>query len=111
MPAGLQVWDANGVLILDRTSPVVKFLGYLSIGSSYTGAQQSGTITDARFTQYAGLTPFWTAIDGSFSIEGYTANVSIAGNVLNWSYPNNDPFFISGRYLARPNMTLVYGIY
>lgn len=111
MPVGLGISDANGNVIFDDTTSIIKILGYLSIGNSYTGSQQSGSVTDARFTQYPGSTSFWAAIDGTFTVDGYTAIVTISGNVLNWSYPINDPFFINGAYLARPNMTLIYGIY
>lgn len=110
MPAGLQIWDSNGILIHDQTTPVVKLLGTFSIGSSFTGPQQSGTIVDSRFTQYPGLNGYCSFINGFISIEGYSPTLSISGNTLTWSYPRPDPLLISGSYLARPNCTFIYWI-
>lgn len=102
MPAGIQVWDASGNLIMNFDTTLVKFLGVISVGTSYTGSQQSGTVTDSRFTAYAGHTPFYTAVGGNINDENYDVQISISGNVLTWTFPNAT---------ARPDRTILYGIY
>lgn len=109
MPNGLQIRDANNILIFDETSPVVKFLGTASIGRDYTGEAASGSITDARFTAYAQHTPFYARIDGGFEFGGIDANITISGNTLTWSYPY-PPTYFGGSLGNRPNQTFVYGV-
>lgn len=119
MPSGLQIWDANGALIFDETTPVVKFLGQLTIGSfgpqrDYTGAAQSGSITDPRFTMYAQHVPFWCRSDLAFNNEGFDAAWTLSGNTLTWTYPRPDPYPVTidgvSYYMHRPVQTIIYGI-
>jgi hypothetical protein len=102
MPAGIQVWDASGNLIMNFDTTLVKLLGVLSVGTSYTGTQQSGSVTDTRFTAYAGHTPFYTAVGAALANDNADVQVSISGNVLSWSYPGAT---------GRPDRTILYGIY
>jgi len=116
--SGLQVWDGGGSLIFDETTPVIKFLGYLTIGGMgppyYTGATKTGTVVDGRFTQYAGHTPFWFRVDGGISTEGYDANFSFNGNTMTWDYPRDSDgaLVLNGTvyYTGRPTQTIIYGI-
>lgn len=110
MADGLRAWDANGVLMFDETSPVVKFLGTLTIGANNTGAAQSGTISDGRFTQYAQHVPFWSRIDGGYNNDKYDAAITISGNTLTWNYPNAAAYSTTGELYNRPTQTLIYGI-
>ena len=118
MPQGLWVGAPDGTAIFDQTTPVVKLLGTLQIGGSsnphYTGAAQSGTIYDQRFTQYAGHTPFWCRIDGGFDNEGYDATWTFNGNYLTWTYPlpQDGALTLNGwtYYYGRPNQRIIYGI-
>lgn len=116
--SGLQVWDGGGNLIFDQTTPVVKFLGTVVIGGignpSYTGSAQSGSVTDPRFTQFAGHTPFVCRIDGGVTTAQYDAVWSFNGNVLTWYYPRSDPgsLVIDGAtyHMNRPTQRIVFGI-
>lgn len=109
MADGLSIWDENGILIFDETSPVVKFLGTLTIGANNTGEVQSGSISDERFTQYAQHSTFWSRIDGGYNVDEYDAAISISGNTLTWVYPK-PPAYINGTLYNRPTQTIIYGI-
>lgn len=101
MTVGIQVWDAAGNLILDWTDSVAKVLGEASIGTSYTGATQTGTITDTRFTSMTGHTPFFCVISGdSWNVE-LSPTFSISGNVLSWNFPHAT---------QRPDTVFIYGV-
>ncbi len=85
---------------------VAKFMGIASVGWSTTGGTRSGTITDARFTQYPGCTSFAIMIDGGFDTRGGGVQLSISGNTLTWSYP----LAASASY-TRGDATFIYGIF
>lgn len=118
MPQGLWVGTPDGTTIFDQTTPVIKFLGTLSIGGysqpAPTGIARSGSIYDPRFTQFAGHTPFWCRNDGGFDTEGFDAQWAFDGNWLVWTYPreNPSPIYINGvaYYSGRPNQRIIYGI-
>lgn len=114
MADGLRVWDANGVPTFDETSPCIKFLNTVTIGWSpakpnYTGDAQSGSIYDARLTQYAQHVAFWCRIDGIFDNDGFDATWRQEGNSLIWTYPR-PPLWLNGTLYNRPQQTIVYGI-
>lgn len=111
MPSGIQVWDASGNLVFNIDTNVVKFLGVISVGKDHTGETGSGTVTDSRFTAYTGHTPFFTAVGGGISVDGWDVDVSISGNVLTWTYPQATPLYVGGVLVNRPNRTILYGIY
>lgn len=110
MAGGLQVWDNGGALIFNETTPVVKFLGSVTIGANYTGAGHENAVVDARFTQFAQHVGFWCRIDGLFSVEGSDATWRFDGNSLIWTYPEVAPRYINGALINRPQQTIVYGI-
>lgn len=87
MPAGLQIWDASGTLIFDTTTQTIKFFGTYIIGPGGDN-RSSGTITDSRFSIFAGHVPFFVQIEGGTgsSIRN-AATWTFSGNNLNWSYP------------------------
>lgn len=105
MPEGVQCWNAAGQNTLDLTTRVGKFFGNASVGNSYTGAATSGTITDSRFTGYAGTTPFAFIQSGGIDTDGNRVTFSFSGNVLTWTFPNG-----SGSAFTRPDTTFVYGV-
>jgi hypothetical protein len=111
MPSGIQIWDASGNLVFNVDTPVVKFLGLISVGKDYTGETTSGTVTDGRFTAYAGHSSFFTAIGAGMSFDGLDVQVSISGNTLTWTYPQATPAYFGGVLINRPNRTILYGIY
>lgn len=107
MAYGLEAWNASGVKTIGITTKVAKFFGVASIGNSYTGTAVSGTITDARFTQYSGHTPFAMSINGGIDPEGNTVLFSFSGNTLTWSFPNGSQ---SPGAFTRPDNIITYGI-
>lgn len=113
MADGLRVWDGNGTLMFDETSPVIKFLGTATIGTvgstNYTGQAKSGSIYDARLTQYAQHVAFWCRIDGAYDSEGFDATWRQDGNSLIWTYPR-DAVVYNGYVYNRPIQTIIYGI-
>lgn len=101
MAQGIQCWNASGQQVFDVTTQVVKFLGKINVGSSYTGSTQQGTVYDANFG-LAGHTPFYDTAAGVFSTDGWDVEISITGTTLTWTYP------VSGHY---PNATIIYGVF
>ena len=102
----LQTWAEDGTPMLRLNDRIMKFMGQASVGWSYTGSQQSGTIVDGRFSQYPGCVPVAFVISGGLDLRGGGVNLSISGNTLTWSYPNP-----TGEAYARVNATFVYGIF
>lgn len=102
----LRTWDAQGRQTLNIDTRMAKFMGVASIGWDYTGGTKSGVINDARFTQYAGCTPYVMVISGNIDIGGYMPALTISGNTLTWTFPRDQ----SVNY-TRPNTTFMYGIF
>lgn len=103
----LQSWDVNtGQPMVQIGDRLYKFLGIASVGYSYTGTAQSGTIVDGRFTAYPACVPFAFVLDGGLQTRGGSPSLNISGNTLTWSYP------LSGSNTDwRPNTTFAYGIF
>ncbi len=85
---------------------IAKFMGQATVGWSTTGGQRSGTITDARFTQYPGCQPFAFVVRGGFDTRGGGLQLSISGNTLTWSYPT-----AAAASYTRGDATFMYGIF
>ncbi|NLS28151.1 hypothetical protein S2M10_31600 [Sphingomonas sp. S2M10] len=114
MPVGLWVGLEDGTTLFNQTTAVVKFLGAATIGAapggpSFTGDAQSGSIVDARFTQFAMHVPFWCRIDGGFDDAGYDATWSVSGSSLIWTFPRPAEYS-NGLLYNRPVQTIIYGI-
>lgn len=105
MTIGVECWNASGQKTLDISSRIAKFFGVANIGYLYTGAAGSGTITDTRFTSYAGTTPFAFILSAGIDAEGNFAIFSFSGNVLTWSFRNP-----TTDNATRPPTTFIYGI-
>ena len=103
MPQGIQVWDASGNLIFDTNDQTVKIFGITAVGATTSSDTDTGTITDARFTMFAGHDPFYITLEGGQGTTDFkSAPVwSFSGNNLNWSYP------IPGN---RPREKILYGV-
>jgi hypothetical protein len=108
MAYGLEAWNASNIKTISLTTKIAKFFGTANIGNSYTGTAVSGTITDSRFTQYSGHTPFAMPIFGGIDLDGNTVVLSFSGNTLTWSFPNGAQ---SPGSSTRPNTTITYGIF
>lgn len=81
MPAGLQVWDAAGVLRVDTSSRVAKI-----VGSVNTNGQSGQTLTDTSRG-----TPFYyvnidRALQSNFDDFEISPDVWFEGNTLKWNY-------------------------
>ncbi len=93
MPAGLQVWDALGNLILDTSSEVGRFHGVITLNAGYgAGSQNIPSLSLGR--------PFILPI---FSYnEGYydTPSVSLSGTTISWgtSINGNSVLIYYGTY-------------
>lgn len=107
MAYGLEAWNASGIKTIGITTKVAKFFGVASVGNSHTFGATSGTITDARFTQYSGHTPFAMSISGGIDPNGNVLILSISGNTLTWSFPNGSQ---EPGAFTRPNNIITYGI-
>lgn len=78
MPAGLQVWDAAGNLILDTSYRTGFVLGKVDIANA---TNASGNVTDANF---ANGTPFYFYVaDNTQALNEPT--VAFAGNTMTWT--------------------------
>jgi hypothetical protein len=102
MAAGFQMLETAGSVVLDLSDRIAKVLGVLSVGASYTGASMAGNVTDARFTSYAGTTPWFAIISSTFFRHAEHPVVSIAGTTLSWQFPTGS---------SRPDTTIIYGIF
>lgn len=107
MSYGLEAWNAAGQKTISIDTKIAKFFGVATIGDFYTGTAVSGTITDSRFTQYSGHTPFAIPIFGSIDTEGNSASFSFSGNTLTWTFNNGAQ---SPGALTRPTTIFTYGI-
>lgn len=108
MAYGVEAWNAAGIKTIGINTKIAKFFGVANIGNSYTGTAVSGTITDARFTQYSGHVPFAMPLSGGIDTEGNLAVFSISGNTLTWSFPNGS---LSPGSVTRPDTKFTYGIF
>lgn len=93
MPAGFQVWDASGNLIVTVTDRLTRVLGQVDTGTS------NGSITDGNFSLGS---PFFYYVSYSNSRPIYQPVITLTGISLSWSFNVSSPRF-GGR--------IIYGIY
>lgn len=74
MPAGLQIWDATGHLIVDTTSKLARIIGSVAIGAG----NQTSSVTDSHLSE--GTPFFFLAYNGLTPLV-----VSIAGTTISWA--------------------------
>lgn len=97
MPAGLQVWDENGFLVVDLTTSLTRILGSAFIASGAIGSIVNDGFTTGTPFCCSSLTDTgvpWAAL------QSYPPRITFAGNVMN--YDNSSP---SGPH------RLIYGVY
>jgi len=96
MSQGLQIWDANGQLILDTTYRVARRLGTVTTGMS------NGSLNIPDLSQGQ---PFFISEalrdPGSYYV---IPSVSISGTTLSWSFPSQYPE-------QRNSMSVTYGVF
>jgi hypothetical protein len=98
MPAGLQVWDAAGNLVVDITTRLSRFLGSVNSGTS------GGSISVPDLAQG---TPFYFVIisGGAVPVGSFGPEVTFSGTnntTMSWS-------FASGRTPLAA--TIYYGVF
>ncbi len=98
MASGLQVWDADGNLMVDLTTRLCKFLGTVTVGS---GSAATGYVTVPEFTQNGNEGFFYRADGAYFDYSQRAAVFYIDGNRLYWQFPTS----------ARPAQTVNYGVF
>ena len=97
MPQGLQIWDANGVSVLDATTRAGLIIGNASTGVS------DGSVTDSRL----GFgTPFWFCTLKSFTVGDIPIIpiISFSGTTITWQFP---PSYPNGK---RKDCLISYGV-
>lgn len=105
MPAGLQIFDAAGVLTLDITDRLTKLFGT-------TDVSDNGSLTDARFADgvpFAALVPrdsyFQFNVSSSSNRIKVFPAVTFSGNTMTWTYP------ALGTGWEKAAVTIFYGLY
>lgn len=93
MPAGLQVWDASGNLVLDVSDPISRLSGTVSIPAGSTG---SVTVPNA----YQGSIWYAVLVNGGST---YSPVVSISGSTISW--------VPSPLFTPAVDAILLYGVY
>jgi len=83
MAAGLQIWDANGNIVLDATYRVLRPINSVALSNG-----SGGSLSDDRLAQGG-----WVSFQPGVAVgEGYLSGgvivprFSISGSVLSWSY-------------------------
>lgn len=97
MPAGMQVFRANGSLKIDITDSITRFLGSFETGTS------AGQFVDSRLTTGR---PFFQIVSiGYISAEFMMPEIRPAGDRFTWVFADNG--------LSTPNTscTVLYGLY
>lgn len=75
MPAGLQVWDASGNLVLDVSDPISRLSGTVTITAGATG---SVTVPNAS----QGSIWYAVLVNGGST---YSPNISVSGSTISWA--------------------------
>lgn len=102
MPQGLQVFDENGVCVLDITSRLCKYIGKFDTSFS------DGSIIDEKLN---GAELWYIVLRLSYDANnwksGYSDDIPVissAGNILQWKYRNED-------FHNKIRVQGIYGVY
>lgn len=100
MAFGMQIFDPSGILKVDISDRLLRFLGTIIVGPG----PASGSVTDDGFLTG---TPFWFSTMHSANSSSFwpgegllPADVSFSGNLMSWSLVN-----------GRPTTRIQYGVY
>ena len=100
MPQGLQVFDDNGVSVLDVTTSLCRVIGVETLTADHGSITVSapGTVWAAVFSKDEVL-------------NTYPVSVTISGNVIHWQY--KDTLIVNGIYGVRMERSakIIYGTY
>lgn len=96
MPAGFQVWDANGRPVIEVTDRLPRVLGMI------TTTTVDGSHPDPRL---ATGEPWVVAVDSNntFSQNGYTPRVTATSTAVVWTFETGSD--------TRRLVTVLYGVY
>lgn len=102
MPQGLQVFDENGVCVLDVTDRLVKYLGVVQINGT-NGSITNDELSDGDLWYYP-LNIKTPPLTPSIHTEYHMPTITKNGKSISWDY---------GSYPAdkRLSMVLLYGVY
>ena len=99
MPAGLQIWDANGAIVLDTPNPIGRFLGVVM------NVTANGSVTNAKL---ATGRPFAFP---QINFTGYEPSdfpdailISFSGTTLSWTFFEQGPG-------QRSSANIFYGVF
>ena len=100
MPQGLQVFDENGICVLDVTTSLCRVIGIETLTADH------GSITV--------LAPgtVWAAVFSKDEVlNTYPVSVTISGNVIHWQY--KDTLIVNGIYGVQMERSakIIYGTY
>ena len=97
MPAGLQIWDADGTNILNTNMRIARIVGVVTVASN-------GSLYDARMT--TGVPFGYGQVNGAVlrpnSPLVSTAYVSFSGGTVSW---------VVSELAAGQSVTIYYGVY
>lgn len=100
MPQGLQVFDENGVCVLDVTTSLCRVIGIETLTADHGSITVSapGTVWAAVFSK-------------DEMLNTYPVSVTIAGNVIHWQY--KDTLIVNGIYGVKMERSakIIYGTY
>lgn len=100
MPQGLQVFDENGVCVLDITTSLCRVIGIetLTVDHGSITVSAPGTVWAAVFSKDEVL-------------NTYPVSVTISGNVIHWQY--KDTLIVNGIYGVQMERSakIIYGTY
>jgi hypothetical protein len=94
MPAGLQIWDAGGRLIVDTNTRLGRILGVINIADD-------GSLTHPGLSTGAGFAKILIA-GGDVQTFIYAPTYSVSGNTISWQYPKDVTKFPA---------IMIYGVY
>ncbi|WP_321891685.1 hypothetical protein [Paraburkholderia tropica] len=83
MPVGLQIFDANGNIILDATYRVMRFLGSKTVSGGLNDSVASDGLTQGGWFAFQ---PTQTRGDGYLSGGVIVPRFTFSGNTLSWAW-------------------------
>lgn len=102
----LETWAPDGTPMQRIGDRVLKSIGEASVGWSFTGASQSGTIVNPLFSEYADCEAYAFITDAVTDPINGPCKITFSGNTLTWCYPK-----AASSAATRPNTTFEYGIF
>lgn len=100
MAAGMQIFDAQGRLVVDLSTRLIRWIGNVYVNGA-------GSVTDSRLSQ-GNVAFVFQQIGLFYHISGDTArpNFNVSGNTISWSYS-------AGQTNYHTNMSgwLFFGVY